>query len=105
MGARRSIIERAIFGAAQACESIIEHCHVNGPITVEASFDEFNLDVRIVYQGDLLTLEESQPSIDEVIDSDDGMRRLAGLLLKRNADGVRTIRAADKSIVEFRFQH
>jgi len=104
-GARRSIVEWAIFGAAQACESIIEHCHVTGPITVEASFDEFNLDVRIVYQGDLLTLEESQPSIDEVIDSDDGMRRLAGLLLKRNADGVRTIRAADKSIVEFRFQH
>jgi xanthine permease XanP len=104
-GARRNIIERAIFGTAQACESIVEHCNAKGPITVEASFDEFNLDVRLTYQGDPLTLEESRPSVDEIVDSDEGMRRLAGFLLKRNADSVRTYCNGDKSIIEFRFQH
>jgi NCS2 family nucleobase:cation symporter-2 len=104
-GARRNIIERAIFGTAQACESIGEHCNAKGPITVEASFDEFNLDVRLTYQGDPLTLEESRPSVDEIVDSDEGMRRLAGFLLKRNADSVRTYSSADKSTIEFRFQH
>jgi xanthine permease XanP len=104
-GARRNIIERAIFGTAQALESIGEYCNVKGPITVEASFDEFNLDVRLTYQGDPLTLEESKPSVDEIRDSDEGMRRLAGFLLKRNADSVRTARTGNKSIIEFRFQH
>jgi NCS2 family nucleobase:cation symporter-2 len=104
-GARRNIIERAIFGTAQACESIGEHCNAKGPITVEASFDEFNLDVRLTYQGDPLTLAESRPSVDEILDSDEGMRRLAGFLLKRNADSVRTYSSGDKSIIEFRFQH
>jgi xanthine permease XanP len=104
-GARRNIIERAIFGTAQALEGIGEHCNVKDPITVEASFDEFNLDVRLTYQGDPLTLEENKPSVDEIRDSDEGMRRLAGFLLKRNADSVRTSCAGNKSIIEFRFQH
>jgi len=104
-GARRNIVERAIFGTAQACESIAEHCNAKGPITVEASFDEFNLDVRMTYQGDPLTLEESRPSVDEIRDTDEGMRRLAGFLLKRNADSVRTYCSAGKSTIEFRFHH
>jgi xanthine permease XanP len=104
-GARRNVIERAIFGTAQAVESISEHCNVKGPITVEASFDEFNLDVRLTYQGDPLTLEKDRPSVDEIRDSDEGMRRLAGFLLKRNADSVRISRSGDQSIIEFRFHH
>jgi len=104
-GARRNIIERAIFGTAQAAESIGEHCNPKGPITIEASFDEFNLDVRLTYQGDPLTLEETRPSVEEILESDEGMRRLAGFLLKRNADSVRTYSTADKSVVEFRFLH
>src|SRR5262249_12379994 len=44
-GARRDVTERAIFGAAQALESVAEHCDPQGPITAEAAFDEFNLDV------------------------------------------------------------
>jgi xanthine permease XanP len=104
-GARRNIVERAIFGTAQACESIAEHCNAEGPITIEASFDEFNLDVRLTYQGDPLTLEESRPSVDEIVDSEEGMRRLAGFLLKRNADSVRTYSTGNKSVIEFRFQH
>src|SRR5262249_9886449 len=50
-GARRDVIERAIFGATQAIESISEHCNPEGPITIEVSFDEFNLDVQISYRG------------------------------------------------------
>jgi NCS2 family nucleobase:cation symporter-2 len=104
-GARRNIVERAIFGTAQALESITEHCNVKGPITVEAAFDEFNLDVRVTYDGDPLILQERRPSVDEIRDSDEGMRRLAGFLLKRNADSVRTSCAGNRSIIEFRFQH
>jgi NCS2 family nucleobase:cation symporter-2 len=104
-GARRNIIDRAIFGTAQAFESIGLHCNVTGPITIEASFDEFNLDIRLSYEGDPLTMEESMPSVDEITDSDEGMRRLAGFLLKRNADEVRTSGTGKKSTIQFRFQH
>jgi xanthine permease XanP len=85
-GARRDVMARATFGTAQAIESITEHCNVHGPITVAASFDEFNLDIRISYQGELLALEDRRPTDDEIRDTADGIRRLAGFLLQRNAD-------------------
>jgi len=104
-GARRDVMERAIFGAAQAVESIVEHCHVQGPITVEASFDEFNLDIRIAYRGEPFEVAERRPTDVEIRESADGMRRLAGYLLQRNADRVRASRKGDLAVLEFHFQH
>ena len=47
LGARRDVIERAVFGTAQAVESIAEHCDVRGVVAIAASFDEFDLDIRL----------------------------------------------------------
>lgn len=104
-GARRDVIERAIFGAAQSVESIVEHCSVRGPISLEASFDEFNLDVRLSYQGDDFALPERRPSDDEIRESDEGLRLLAGFLIQRNADRVRASRKGDRAVLEFHYQH
>ena len=104
-GARRDVIERAVFGTAQAVESIAEHCDVRGVVAIAASFDEFNLDIRLSYQGEDLALPESRPSDDEIRDSEDGVRMLAGYLIQRNADRVRAARKADRAVLEFHFQH
>ena len=104
-GARRDVIERAIFGAAQSVESIVEHCSVRGPISLEASFDVFNLDVRLSYQGDDFALPERRPSDDEIRESDEGLRLLAGFLIQRNADRVRASRKGDRAVLEFHYQH
>jgi len=74
-------------------------------MTVTASFDEFNLDVRLAYQGDPLEFPDRRPTDDEIRDSDDGVRRLAGFMLRRNADRVRSETADGKSIVHFHFDH
>jgi xanthine permease XanP len=104
-GARRDVVERAIFGAAQAEESIVEHCNVQGPVTLEASFDEFNLDVRMSWQGDDFTLPEQRPTDEEIRETDEGLRLLAGFLIQRNADRVRAYRKGDRATLEFHFQH
>jgi NCS2 family nucleobase:cation symporter-2 len=104
-GARRDVVERAIFGSAQSVESIIEHCNVEGPITVEAAFDEFNLDIRLSYQGDDFVLPDRRPTDDEIRETDEGMRLLAGYLIQRNADRVRALRRGDAALLEFHFQH
>ena len=104
-GARRDVIERAIFGAAQSVESIVEHCNVQGPLTLEASFDEFNLDVRLIYQGDDLILPERRPTDAQIRETDEGLRLLAGYLIQRNADRVRASRKGDSAVLEFHFQH
>jgi len=104
-GARRDIVERAIFGTAQAAESIVEHCHVQSPLLVEASFDEFNLDIRLSYQGDAFVLPDRRPTDDEVRDTPDGVLRLAGYLLQNNADHIRAFRKADRAVLAIHFQH
>ena len=104
-GARRDVIERAIFGTAQAEESIVEHCNVQGPVALEASFDEFNLDIRMSWQGDEFGLPESRPTDEQIRETDEGLRLLAGFLIQRNADRVRASRKGDRATLEFHFQH
>ena len=45
-----------------------------GGVEVEASFDEFNLDVRIRYAGTPLTIPERRPTPQEIVASEDGER-------------------------------
>ena len=104
-GARRDVIERAIFGAAQSVESVVEHCNVRGPMALEASFDEFNLDVRLSYQGDDFVLPERRPTDEQIRETDEGLRLLAGYLLQRNADRVRATRKGDRAVLDFHYQH
>ena len=73
-----------------------------GPIRIDARFDEFNLDLQMAYRGDPIELPERRPSNKEIIETDDGHRRLAGYMLRRNADRVATSR---KGLLQFHFDH
>jgi xanthine permease XanP len=104
-GARHDIMERASFGVSQAVESIREMWEPRGPIRIDARFDEFNLDIQVAYRGDPIELPERRPSNKEIIETDDGHRRLAGYMLRRNADRVATSRKGDESVLQFHFDH
>ena len=82
-GARRDIISRATFAAVQVLEVLGDP---PAGVEIEASFDEFDLDVRIRYVGTPLLLPEQKPTPREIMASDDGERLLAGYLLRRTAD-------------------
>src|SRR5262249_33893554 len=84
-GARPDIIKRATFAVVQLVEAVAESCEQHGAIVVSASFDEFNLGVRVVYDGALLEFPDHRPSDREIRESEDGVRRLAGFMLRHNA--------------------
>ena len=71
----------------------------------EASFDEFTLSVRVSYDGVPLELPERRPSDDEIMESDEGERRLAGFMLRKFADRVAASHRNGRSIVSFQFIH
>jgi NCS2 family nucleobase:cation symporter-2 len=83
--ARRDVIRRAIFGVVQVLEVLGDP---PGGVEVEASFDEFNLDVAIRYVGAPLTIPERRPTPREIVASEDGERLLAGYLLRQSADRI-----------------
>ncbi len=104
-GARPDVMVRVAFGINQAIEAIREHCEPQGPITIEAHFDEFNLDVRISYRGEALEFPDERPSGREIMETEAGYRRLAGFMLRQNADRIRTSAKDGATVLEFHFDH
>jgi xanthine permease XanP len=74
-------------------------------VEIEASFDEFNLDLRVRYTGDPLVISETKPSPREIVASDDGERLLAGYLLRRNADRITCRSAGSRAEVHLHYDH
>jgi NCS2 family nucleobase:cation symporter-2 len=104
-GARPEIVKRAAYGTAQLIDAIASDHLRDGPIVIEASFDEFNLDVRVTYQGEQLTFPDQRPSLAEIRENDDGARLLAGFMLRRNADRTRSEWKDGCARVLFHFEH
>ncbi len=104
-GARRDVIERVAFGVAQAAEILSDDAGTDGPIDVQASFDEFNVRVRMSWEGPPIEFPDRRPSADEIIASDEAARKLAGFLLKRVADRVSCVERAGRSTLVLNFDH
>jgi len=99
--ARRDVVNRATFGVVQSLEVLGDP---PGGIEVDASFDEFNLDVRVRYSGDPLEIPERKPTPREIVAAD-GERLLAGYLLRRNADRISSRRIGELSELAFHYDH
>ena len=104
-GARPEIIARASFAANQLVEAVAENCWTTGPLTLEASFDEFNLVIHASYAGAPMTFPSQRPTDHEIIESDDGMIRLAGFMLRHNADRIRSEAKGAQAHIWFHFDH
>jgi len=104
-GARPEVITRAIFGVNQLIEAVAENCWRNGPLVLQASFDEFNLDLRLAYEGEALEFPDRRPTDQEIIETEEGGRRLAGFMLRHNADRIRSEVKEGRAQVLFHFDH
>lgn len=103
--ARRDVIDRAAFDLQQSIETIVDACAPEGPLEIEAGFDEFNLDLRVSCDGPPLELPERRPTNEEIMASDEGARRLAGYLPRKHADRIQSTHGAGRSTILFHFDH
>ena len=104
-GARPDVIARATFGTNQAVEALIENCELRDNVKLNTSFDEFNLEVYLSWHGLPLDLPDQRPSNKEIMESDAGSRRLAGYLLRRNADRATFAKRGEECELHFHFDH
>jgi xanthine permease XanP len=100
--ARRDVIRRAIFGVVQMLEVLGDP---PGGVEVEASFDEFNLDIRIRYRGVPLSIPERKPTPREVIANEGGERLLAGYLLRQSADRINARTTGENAEMTLHYDH
>jgi len=100
--ARREVINRAIFGAVQVVEVIGDPA---GGAEIEASFDEYNLDLLIRYAGAPLLIPEKRPTRREILASDEGERLLAGYLLRQSADRIAARAIGNRAEIYLHYDH
>ena len=104
-GARADVINHASWAISQVIDAVAENCWHTGTLLIQTSFDEFNIDVRISYQGELLEFPQQRPTEDEILDSGDGVRRLAGYMLRHIADKARSEMKDGKALLTLHFDH
>ncbi len=104
-GARQDVTNRASFGVVQMVEAIAETCWQTGKMIVRASFDEYRMEVEITYLGERLEFPEERPSVEQIRDLENGERLLAGFMLRRNADRLRSELKDCKCTVHFHYDH
>jgi NCS2 family nucleobase:cation symporter-2 len=104
-GARPEVISRASFAANQLVEAVADNGWSAGALALEASFDEFNLDIHAVYAGTPMTFPDKRPTDQEIMESHDGMSRLAGFMLRHNADRIRSELKGAHAHIWFHFDH
>ena len=81
------------------------HCSRPGGVEIEASFDEFSLDIRVRHAGAPLALPEQRPSTREIVASEEGEWLLAGYLLRRSADRISSRAAGERAETQLHYDH
>jgi xanthine permease XanP len=104
-GAMRDVVKKAEWAAQELAGTVVHYCNPSGPMELSVSFDEFNLNIELQYDGDILPMVASRPSTDEIADYEDGPRRLAAYLLRRAASSITTRMRGAKCVVDLRFEH
>ena len=65
----------------------------------------FDIDVSLTYQGDPLELTGQLPTHDEILESEEGARRLAAFLIMQRSDKVKASANAGVATLALHFRH
>jgi NCS2 family nucleobase:cation symporter-2 len=102
-GARHDFVVRLKPVVMQAAEAVSQLCEPAGRARMFISYDEFDVEVKFQYQGQQLVLPDFPPSHVEILEPD-GDVRLAGFLIKRQADRAQSSTENGESILQLSFR-
>jgi NCS2 family nucleobase:cation symporter-2 len=104
-GARRDVIMRATAALNEFIESAAGLGLIKGKARAEVSFDEFNLDLEIRYDGVLMEFPSRRPTEEALISDENAVARLAGFLILQYADRVSAAATDGRCRIHLHFDH
>ena len=104
-GARPEVVAKATSAIMEFIDTLSSLRLNQGPILIDASFEEFNLNVDVSYVGELLEISRTRPSEQELLTDDKAFSRLSGYLLTHFADKITSEKKNGRCCVHFNFQH
>ncbi len=104
-GARRVVVQRAQAAVSELLESMVMLRLSEGGIDVRARFDEYNLDVEVTYAGQPFPDVREYPSPEQLLEDENAVLCMSGLLIRRHADHVGFTVRQDKHLITLHFDH
>jgi NCS2 family nucleobase:cation symporter-2 len=105
-GARRDVIMRAAAALNEFVESVTTLGVLNGKAQAEVTFDEFNLDVDIRYDGELMEFPSGRPAEAILFAADrTAVVSLSGYFIRQYADSVTAETEDGRCWVHLHFDH
>ena len=104
-GARRDVIMRATAALNEFVESAAGMDLVKGNAQTEVTFDEFNLDLDIRYDGQLMEFPSRRPTKEALLADDKTIASLSGFLIRQYADRVKAEMADGQCRIQMHFDH
>jgi NCS2 family nucleobase:cation symporter-2 len=104
-GARRDVVQRVTAALNEFLESAAVLGLVRGKAQVDVSFDEFNLDVDIRYDGTLMDFPSVRPTEDALLTDTTAVVTLSGYLVRQYADTVKAETVNGRCHVRLHFDH
>jgi xanthine permease XanP len=104
-GARRDVIMRATAALNEFVESAAGLDLVKGNAQTEVSFDEFNLDLDIRYDGHLMEFPSRRPTEDALLADEKAIVELSGFLIRQYADRVKAEMVNGRCRIQMHFDH
>lgn len=87
-GARRIVIAQAQAGVNEVLETVILSGRALGPIELQARFDEYYLDITLLYEGQPFPSNEQHPTPDQLLADEAAALRLSTAIIRHCADKV-----------------
>jgi NCS2 family nucleobase:cation symporter-2 len=104
-GARKDVVQRAASVLVEMFETLGERGLSKGPISVEAAFDEFNLDLDVKYEGRAMPFPEASPPPAAASGDEESLLAFSGGLIRKLATGVKATAQNGECRVQIHFQH
>ncbi len=104
-GALKDIVYRAASVINEFLESAARSGISKEDLKVHVTFDEFNLDVYISYNGLPVTFSEKQPSATELLQDENPLPALSNFLMSKNTDSIKSSVKDEQCRVHFHFDH
>ena len=105
-GARRQVIQRAEAAVNELLETVILLELSKGTIDIQARFDEYNLDVTVLYPGRPFPVPDQRLSPEAMLDEGDALlAALPNLLIRQYADKVVYDTLNELQRISLHFEH
>ena len=105
MGARRLVMQRAQAAISELLESVVMLKLSEGDIDIHARFDEYNLDVEVACAGQPFPNIREYPSPEQLLEDEDAVLRMSGLLIRQHTDRVSFSARHNKQLISLHFNH